>query len=54
MATGDVRSLAEAREVVRASFDVKRYAPQQPKAWQEAYGRYRELLGRQGRGDGQG
>jgi hypothetical protein len=32
--------------VVRASFDVKRYEPQQPKQWAEAYSRYREVLGK--------
>jgi rhamnulokinase len=46
MATGDVKSLADARAVVRASFDVKRYQPQQPKQWGEAYARYREVLGK--------
>ncbi len=46
MATSDVKSLADARAVVRASFDVKRYEPQQPKQWAEAYTRYREVLGR--------
>jgi rhamnulokinase len=43
MAVGDVKSLAEARQVVCASFDVKTYQPQQPKAWNEAYARYREI-----------
>jgi sugar (pentulose or hexulose) kinase len=43
MATGDVKGLEDARAVVRASFDVKRYQPQQPKPWNEAYSRYREL-----------
>jgi rhamnulokinase len=46
MATGDVKSLADARAVVRASFDVKRYEPQQPKQWAEAYARYRDVLGK--------
>ena len=46
MATGDVRTLADARAIVRASFDVKRYEPQQPKQWTEAYARYREVLGK--------
>jgi rhamnulokinase len=38
MATGDVKSLEQAREVVRNSFEVKR-----GKAWEEAYGRFRGL-----------
>lgn len=46
MATGDVKSLAEARKIVCSSFDVKRYQPQQPKAWNDAYARYREVLGK--------
>ena len=43
MAVGDIKSLAEARQVVCASFDVKTYQPQQPKPWNEAYARYREI-----------
>ena len=46
MATGDVKSLADARKVVCASFEVKHYQPQQPKPWNEAYARYREVLGK--------
>ena len=46
MAVGDIRSLAEARQVVCASFDVKKYQPQQPKPWNEAYARYREVMGK--------
>ena len=40
IALGDVKDLADARAVVRASFDVKRYEPKNPAAWDEAYGRY--------------
>ena len=43
MATGDVKSLAEAREIVRKSFDVKRYEPRETKRWDEAYRRFRSL-----------
>jgi flagellar basal body rod protein FlgC len=46
MATGDVKTLADARDVVRSSFEVKHYHPQHPKAWNEAYVRYREVLGK--------
>ena len=35
MATGDVKSLADAREIVRDSFDVKRYEPNASKQWEE-------------------
>ena len=46
MATRDISSLADARQVVCASFDVKNYQPQQPGPWNEAYVRYREVLGK--------
>jgi sugar (pentulose or hexulose) kinase len=46
MATGDVKSLADARAIVRQSFDVKRYEPRQTKPWDEAYAKYRQMLGR--------
>jgi rhamnulokinase len=41
-----VGSLAEAREVVRNSFDVRRYDPQQPAAWAEPYRRFFGFLKR--------
>jgi rhamnulokinase len=44
IAMGDVKDLAEARAIVRASFDVKRYEPKNPAAWDEAYGRYRQVM----------
>src|SRR5262249_6009152 len=43
MATGDVKSLADAREIVRKSFHVKRYEPKDAKKWEAAYERYREI-----------
>jgi rhamnulokinase len=39
-------SLAEAREVVRASFDVVTYEPRDPAAWGAAHAKFRELLKR--------
>jgi len=44
MATGDVKTLAEARQIVRNSFDVKRHEPTASKQWEEAYARYRKIL----------
>jgi hypothetical protein len=44
MATGDVKSLADARAVVRASFDVRTYEPRQGKQWVDAYARFRGVL----------
>lgn len=46
MATGDVGTLAEARGIVRESFEVKRYEPQQAKLWEQAYIKYRKMLDR--------
>jgi rhamnulokinase len=40
MATGDIKNLADARAVVRNSFEVKRYEPAGTKAWDEAYARF--------------
>jgi rhamnulokinase len=40
MAIGDVKSLADARAIVRQSFDVKRYQPRQTAPWDGAYQRF--------------
>lgn len=42
---GLVGSLAEAREVVRRSFDVTTYEPRQPERWEEPYRRFLAFLG---------
>lgn len=44
MGLGLLRSLAEAREVVRASFEVKRYEPKDAAAWEEPYLRFRQYV----------
>jgi len=44
MAVGLIRNLAEARAVVRESFDVKTYTPGKTSDWQKAYGRYVDLV----------
>ena len=41
VAGGDVGSIAQAREVIRDSFAVSEYVPQDPPAWDEAFGRFR-------------
>ncbi len=40
VATGAVASIAEAREVIRRSFDVEEYLPKEAGAWDEAYERF--------------
>jgi len=45
VAQGAVGSIAQAREIIRASFEVHEYHPRQPKAWDEAYERFQKLLG---------
>jgi hypothetical protein len=44
LAIGQIRNLAEARAVVRESFDVKTYAPGKTSEWQKAYGRFVDLV----------
>jgi len=39
-ATGQVRSIAEAREVIRNSFEMKEYRPQNTALWEEQYGKF--------------
>jgi sugar (pentulose or hexulose) kinase len=43
MATGDVRSIADLRAIVRNSFDVKRYEPRDTAKWDAAYERFKQL-----------
>lgn len=45
MATGNIKSLEDARSIVRASFDVKLYQPKEPGLWERAYERYRKMAG---------
>jgi rhamnulokinase len=45
MALGHLSSLAEARALVRRSFDLPTYEPRHTAAWDEAYGRFLSLLG---------
>jgi rhamnulokinase len=44
MGLGLVGSLADAREIVARSFDVRTFEPRQPEAWQEPYQRFLHLL----------
>jgi len=44
VAAGDVGSIAEAREVIRRSFELEEYEPQNTAAWDEAYERFKKIL----------
>jgi rhamnulokinase len=46
VAAGDVADIAEAREVIKRSFQVEQYSPQETSAWDDAYGRFEKLLSR--------
>jgi rhamnulokinase len=43
VATGEIGSLAEGREIVRKSFAVDTYQPEDTAAWDESYERYKQL-----------
>jgi rhamnulokinase len=42
IATGQIESRAEARQIVRNSFDLKEYEPQNPEKWAD---RYNKIIG---------
>ncbi len=44
VAAGDVASIAEAREVIRRSFQVEEYEPQNTAAWEAAHERFLKVL----------
>lgn len=46
MATGEIRSLDEGREIIRASFPTETYAPKDTEAWDAAFGRFLKIEGR--------
>jgi hypothetical protein len=43
MATGEVKDLRQAREIVRNSFEVKTYEPRETAKWEKAYECFRGL-----------
>ncbi len=45
---GLLSSLADAREVVRRSFEVRAYDPKSPESWQEPYARFLNCLAASG------
>ncbi|MBN2448735.1 MAG: rhamnulokinase [Lentisphaeria bacterium] len=44
MATGDIASLEEARDVIRNSTETRRYLPRDGDLWEQGYARYRQLF----------
>jgi rhamnulokinase len=44
LALGYITSLAEGRDLVRRSFEMRTYMPRETTAWDEAYGRYLNLI----------
>ncbi|MBN1348614.1 rhamnulokinase [candidate division KSB1 bacterium] len=44
VATGELDSIEDAREVIRQSFEVKTYKPQNQDRWDEAYHRFKAVL----------
>ena len=45
VASGDVASIAEARQVIRASFPMHEYEPQNAGPWDEAFERFEKIVG---------
>ncbi|MBN2296920.1 MAG: rhamnulokinase [Pirellulales bacterium] len=45
VASGQVGSIAQAREVIKNSFEVEQYEPQDTGAWDDAYDKYLKVLG---------
>ena len=45
VASGEVDSIAAARQIIRTSFDVQHYHPQRPELWDYAYERFVRLTG---------
>jgi rhamnulokinase len=45
VAVGELSSLEQARELIRRSFELKRYEPRDTSAWEDNYERFRALIG---------
>ena len=46
MATGQIKSLAQGRELIRNSFEVKEYLPQDREIWERGYRKNGEFFRR--------
>ena len=47
IATGEIKDIYEAREIIRSSFDVKVYEPKHNDAWEDAYQRFLSIIGKE-------
>ena len=47
ISSGELKNVAEAREVIRNSFEIKVYEPHHTDAWDEAYNRYLSICGKE-------
>jgi rhamnulokinase len=45
ISAGEIEGLSEARRVVRASFEIQEFMPEKTSGWEEAYGRFLEIVG---------
>ena len=43
LSTGAIGSLREARQIIKASEDIRMYEPQQAERWQQEYHRWEEI-----------
>ena len=44
MSAGAIKDIKEARTIIKDSFDVKEYYPQNPQEWDNAYEEYKKYL----------
>ncbi|MFN5736989.1 MAG: FGGY-family carbohydrate kinase, partial [Akkermansiaceae bacterium] len=44
LATGEIKSFTEGRELIRQSFDFKIYTPQETNAWNQAYADFCKII----------
>jgi rhamnulokinase len=43
IASGEIKDLTEARQILKDTIQLSEYLPQQPSAWQDAFGRFHEI-----------
>lgn len=44
MAAGEIKDITEARKIIKNSFDVKEFTPQNPENWDSSYERFKKIL----------